>query len=351
MTLRLLLSPAVGCASLLLLAGARGADEWTDVTSPLLERLAAEGDEPAWPGGCSGVVVNRLTGDVTVKVVGHGLWRSRDQGTTWSRIDDGTVSGRDETGWATNADPNAPVRMASFSLDGTAGWTTNGSRWERFTDLGRNWDYGSVDWSADAPRTIIAAKHETDPPGEVYLTTDGGTTWKLLPVHLRKERGDASMIGALDATTLIFSAGDGILRSTDLGETWTKVSTANPQTRIPVRFRDTHYLGSADGLLVSTDQGATWERRGAAVDIWQGPFFGADENHMVVVGEDGIFRTADAGGTWDQVAGLKPNADGFQFTPDWFGCYAWDPVNGFLYASSMGNPVYRLALRARPDEE
>ena len=59
----------------------------------------------------------------------------------------------------------------------------------------------------------------------------------------------------------------------------------------------------------------------------------------------GIFdQTADAGTTWRRVAELKPNADGFKFTADWFGCYAWDPVNGIVYASSMGNPLFKLAL-------
>jgi hypothetical protein len=320
-------------------------DTWTEVTGPLMARLAESGAETAWPGGCSGVVVDRLTGAVTVKVVGLGLWRSADQGVTWTRVDGDTVSGRDETGWATSIDQEAPARMASFSLDGTAGWTADGARWERFADLGRNWDYGSVDWSARSPRSIIAAKHETDPPGEVYATSDGGATWKQLPIHLQKDRGDVSMVGAMGTETFIYSNGQGILRSADSGGTWTRVSDANPQTRVPVLFRGAHYLGTAAGLVVSKDKGLTWEPQGAEVDIWQGPFFGADENAMVVVGEDGVFRSSDAGATWKRVAGLKPNEDGFQFTPDWFGCYAWDPVHQVLYASSMGNPVYRLALR------
>ena len=109
-----------------------------------------------------------------MRVVGCGLWRSSDQGKSWQRVDAQTISGRDETGWATTVDANAPERMASFSLDGTAGWTLDGRTWRRFTSLGRNWDFGSVDWSAAVPLTIIAAKHETSPPGEVYLTTDGG---------------------------------------------------------------------------------------------------------------------------------------------------------------------------------
>ena len=33
-----------------------------------------------------------------------------------------------------------------------------------------------------------------------------------------------------------------------------------------------------------------------------------------------------------------------QFTPHWFGCYAWDPINNILYASAMGNPIYKMEL-------
>ena len=103
------------------------------------------------------------------------------------------------------------------------------------------------------------------------------------------------MVGALDATTFIYSKGDGIHRSTDTGVTWTKVSSANPQTRIPVLFHGAHYLGTATGLLVSKDKGASWQPQGAAVNIWQGPFFGRDEKEMVVVGKDGVFITRNAG--------------------------------------------------------
>ncbi|MBT7971128.1 MAG: hypothetical protein HN570_09030 [Verrucomicrobia bacterium] len=331
-------------ATISLLPAFLRATELTPVTDSLLKRATAQDEKEIWPGGCAGVVTNRLTGDVTVKVVGHGLWRSADQGKTWARLDKKVVSGRDETGWATNVDQNSPTRLASFSLDGTAGWTTDGTEWKKFADLGRNWDYGSVDWGAKNPRVIIAVKHETNPPGEVYVTSDGGTAWNQLPIHVLEDRGKPSMVGALGGNVLIYSKGDGIHRSSDLGKTWTEVSKVNPLTRIPVFFKGVHYLGTTKGLLVSKDKGASWQTQGSPVDIWQGPFFGRDQQEMLVVGESGIHQTKDAGATWRRVADLKPNADGFKFTADWFGCYAWDPVNDIIYASSMGNPVFKLAL-------
>lgn len=319
---------------------------WTDVTSGLLARLTNSGARPGWPGGCSGVVVNRTNGDVTVKVVGLGLWRSADRCATWRRVDDDSVSGRDETGWATSVDQNAPGRMASFSLDGHAGWTADGRRWQRFAELGRNWDYGSVDWSASDPKTIIAARHETTPPGEVYLSVDGGRNWRLLSVRVSDQRGRSSMVGVMDGRTIVYSGGNGVHRSRDGGATWDPVAEFNPTTRIPVWFAGAHYLGATNGLWVSRDRGATWRRQGAPVNIWQGPFFGRgnDDREMLVVGKDGIFVSRDAGESWRRVADLKEKEKGFLFTPDWFGCYAWDPVHHALYASSMGNPVYRRDL-------
>ena len=334
----------LGCWVGLLAVATQAAESWADISSPLLDRLTNSGVKLAWPGGCSGVVVNRLTGEVTIKVVGCGLWRSSDKGKTWQRIGDNTISGRDETGWATSVDQNESTRIASFSLDGSGGWTADGTNWTRFTSLGRNWDFGSVDWGTSAPKTILAAKHETSPPGEVYVTTDGGVTWRKLAIYVTGRPDRLGMVGALDATTLIYSQGEGIYRSTDTGITWAKVSSANPQTRIPVLFQGIHYLGTATGLLVSKDKGASWQPQGAAVNIWQGPFFGRDEKEMVVVGKGGAFITKDAGGTWTRVADLKPKEGGFVFSPNWFGCYAWDPANRVLYASAMGNPVYRLGL-------
>ena len=344
MIVRMPIRSALVCAAVLLAVAAQAVDLWVDISTPLVDKLTAHGEKLAFPGGCSGVVVNRLNGDVVIKVVGGGLWRSSDKGATWARIDNNTIGGRDETGWATNVDQNDPRRIADFSLDGLSGWTVDGTTWKSFTTNGRNWDYGSIDWATPVPQTIIVAKHETSPAGEVDLSTDGGVTWKKLSVYLGDNSRTIGMVGALDATTLMYCAGKGILRSTDMGETWTQVSEINAQTRIPVLFKGVHYLGTDAGLLVSKDNGATWQVQGSAVSIRLGPFFGADESNMVVVGPKGIFRTTDAGKTWTKAAGLKPDEKGYSFGTNWFGCYSWDPVHNTLYASAMGNPAFKLQL-------
>ena len=339
--LQRVIGPAILPATLLA-TPLQAADQWVDISTPLMQNLTNQGVTVGWPGGCSGVVASRLNGEVVIKVVGQGLWRSSDRGATWQRIDNNTVSGRDETGWATSVDQNDPRRMASFSLDGLAGWTTNGTNWKSFTNNGRNWDFGSVDWATPAPQTILAAKHETTPPGEVDLSTDGGVTWRKLSVTLTGKQNAMSMLGVMDATTLIYGKGDGIHRSTDAGLTWAQVSAANPQTRIPVLFRGVHYLGTTNGVLVSKDKGASWQSQGTAVSIWLGPFFGAGENDMAVIGPDGVNLTHDAGKAWTRLAASKPKGSGFSFSANWFGCYAWDPLHHLIYASAMGNPVYAL---------
>src|SRR5205809_591353 len=66
------------------------AEQWVDISTQLLAKMTNNGVKLGWPGGCSGVVANRLNGNIVIKVVGQGLWRSADQGANWQRIDNNT---------------------------------------------------------------------------------------------------------------------------------------------------------------------------------------------------------------------------------------------------------------------
>ena len=319
------------------------ADEaWVDISTDQIKKLG----ELPWPGGCAGVVVNRLTGDVLVNIVGNGIWKSGDQGKSWQRLDGGVVSGRGETGWAVQVDQNDPRRVAVFSLDGDAGYTVDGKTWTKFANLGRNWDFGSVDWGAREAKVIVAGKHESD--GEVYKSVDGGQNWTKLPIFMDPQKHkDECMIGVLNANTFIYSHANGIQRSTDAGASWKKVSDWQPRSKIPVLFQKSHYLCTSSGLIVSHDLGETWEKLGEPIDIAQGPFFGADESNMVAAGPQGLYKTTDRGASWKKLGALCPNpGKGFSFSTNWFGSYAWDPKHDVVYATAMSHPAFKWIVPA-----
>jgi hypothetical protein len=324
---------------------------WSDVSTAQINQLGGMAAQ-SYPGGCSGTLVNRLTGDVVIKIIGFGIWKSTDKGMTWARIDQNKIDmggGRCENGWSMQVDQDNPTRMAVFTLDGSAGYTADGTTWKQWTHApwGRNWDYGSVDWSSPTAQTIIGVEHEK-PSQVVTLSTDGGTTWTELTTF-DVAGGSAAMVGAIDATTLIGSRGNGIVRSTDKGATWNMVSTVNPLTHVPQRFNNKFYLTTNAGLLVSADQGATWKPQGAAIPgafMMQGPFFGADENTMVVgtnstnnngTGTSSIYKSSDGGAHWTKVIDSPKD---FNFV--WFGNFSWDPVHDLYYTTRMTQPAFRL---------
>jgi hypothetical protein len=330
-----------------------GQPTWTDITTSQLATLGGRAAQ-SYPGGVSGVLVNRLTGDVTVHIVGFGLWRSANRGATWTRIDTQTLDlngGRSENGWSLQIDQDDPRRLAVFTLDGTAGSTADGSTWQRWAESGwgRNWDFGAVDWSAAGAQTLFGVLHETSPRNLYLTSTNGGTAWTALDSNKV-----APMVGVVDSTTLIATRVTGIERSTNLGASWTVVSSVTPLSHVALHFKGKLYLTTENGLLVSADQGQTWQAQGARIPnqrMYQGPFFGADERTMVVGVQDNdnafggtsaIYKTTDGAASWSKVVDVPRVTGMFPISLSWYGSFAWDPLSDTYYVSSMSNPALRL---------
>jgi hypothetical protein len=327
---------------------------WTDVSSAQIAALGGASAQ-SYPGGVSGVVVDRLTGDVTAHIVGFGLWRSSDRGATWRRIDQMTLDangGRSENGWSIQVDQEAPARLAVFTLDGTAGYTADGVTWHRWTDSGwgRNWDFGAVDWSSSSAQTVFGVLHETTPRDLYELSTRGGAAWSAM-----NDGAVARMVGVVDASTLVATRTTGIERSTDLGAHWTQVSTITSSGHVAVRFEGKLYVTTSTGLLVSGDGGQSWAPQGAGIPgvvMFQGPFFGADARTMVVGVQDAdnsfaatgssIYKTTDGGATWSKVVDMPSVSGSFPISLSWYGSFGWDPASDTYYVSSMSNPLLRL---------
>lgn len=312
---------------------------WVDISSSIVQKLADAGQKTSWPGETAGVAVDPESGAVYMIVTGLGVWKSTDTGKTFGRVDGGKVGGRCETSFALNVD-NRGKRLACFMLDGKCAWSgDSGQSWIPFTDVGRNWDYAAVDWSADSVKSIFAALHESG--GQVMFSGDGGKTWNKLFKDAEFDKSGG--LGIFDEKTLVYTQkGKGIQRSTDAGQTWTKTADREPVGRLVCSHKGKAYWLANEGLLVSVDKGATWSVQGTAVDASIGPYFDLqNEMRIVVAGAKGIFRTEDGGESWTLVSRLPKDFEKLP-KPGWFTNVAWDPVHDLYYVSHMGKPTYRL---------
>lgn len=312
---------------------------WVDISSPIIKELTQAGHKTAWPGETAGVAVDPVSGDVYMIVTGQGVWKSTDTGKTFVRVDEGKVSGRCETSFALNVDSGGK-RLACFMLDGKCAWSgDSGQTWNAFTDVGRNWDYAAVDWSANEVKTIFAALHESE--GQVMFSGDGGKTWSKLFKDAEFDKSGG--LGIFDEKTLVYTQqGKGIQRSTDAGQTWAKVADREPIGRLVNIRKGKAYWLAKEGLLVSADKGVTWSIQGKAVEASIGPYFDPkNDMRIVVAGTKGIFQTDDGGEVWKLVGRLPA---GFEKLPKagWFTNVAWDPIHNVFYVSHMGKPTYRL---------
>ncbi|MCX5675266.1 MAG: sialidase family protein [Planctomycetota bacterium] len=300
--------------------------QWVNISDALVAKLAEQGAKPGYAGPTAGIAVDRASGDVFLVINDQGLYRSGDRGATWARCDEKTVGGRCETGFGIDADP-AGKRLAVFVVYGSSALTLDGGATWIKSKLSHI-DAVASDWTDCC--SLVALRHESG--GTIALSGDGGQTWKDLGKGFKG-------VGLFDARTLVATKEKegGIFRSTDGGENWSRVSDLNPSGLAMRTFRGAGYWVSDAGLLVSKDKGATWAVQGAPLKMVQGPYFGKDESHIVVLTKEGFQETADGGKTWNVAAPLPPDT-----TADRMTTCAWDVKANLFYVSRMTKPAYKF---------
>jgi outer membrane protein assembly factor BamB len=295
---------------------------WENISDSVVATLAAESKKPGQAGPAAGVACDPTTGDVYMLITEQGLWKSADHGANFQRVDNKTISGRCETGYALDVNP-AGKAVAVFPVYGSAALTTDaGKTWQK----SKEWHIDSIalDWDS---LTLLALKHESG--GNLIYSADAAKSWTSLG------KGYSAM-GLFDPKTLVASKGKGILRSTDAGKTWDSVSELKP-TGQAMRVRNgIGYWLAADGLLISKDKGLTWSLLGTSIKATMGPWFGKDATHLIVLSKQGISESTDDAKTWKLVTPLPPKFDGGLMT-----CLAYDSAADIFYISHMTFPTYR----------
>ena len=213
-------------------------------------------------------------------------------------------------------DPNDPDRFYFGTLDGQIYTSSDGARsWRLLVNFNRPRLF--VDHIIVDPRNskvLYVATHRHKDPGGFFKSIDGGLTWRESP-ELRNEALHSLTQSERDPNILITGTFNGIFRSTDSGETWTPLSTANTPGLVHVESlaidphdTNTIYAGTWYLPYKSIDGGKTWRIIKNGIiddsDIFAINLDPRDSRHIIASACSGIYETRDAGDSWHKVQGI-----------------------------------------------
>ena len=207
-------------------------------------------------------------------------------------------------------------------------------------------------------RTLYASLFERG----VFRSTDGGATWEkkntgLDPDGLKRclkliLHQDGTLFVATTGKTKKSPAGAGIYRSTDQGNTWTKITEGQPWDWIrdyTVKPDDSQTILAPvsrvePGLHRTTDGGKTWQTIYSNKE--QNYFFGAAYHPAnkgwiyLTLGEDaalaGMYLSKDDGKTWTPFSKIVfASLQRVAFDPD-------DPQH--IYVSTFGSSILKVPV-------
>jgi photosystem II stability/assembly factor-like uncharacterized protein len=275
-------------------------------------------------------------------VASGGVFRTTDGGTTWVPITDGKVP-LGSTGSIAVADSNPNVIYLGTGSDsvrsnvstGRGVWkSTNGGETWTFAGLYNAGQIGAVRIHPSNPDIVwvsaVGDAFKANSERGIFKTTDGGRNWKkvlfvsdqvgAMDVELQPGNPDVvyawmSRLERKPWTIISGSREGGFYKSTNGGETFTKIATGLPSELIgkanlavtaakPDRVYALVEAKPGGGLYRSDDAGQTWALVNSQGSLIQRPFYyttlGADPTNADVVyaGAETISKSTDAGKTF-----------------------------------------------------
>ena len=298
-------------------------------------------------------------------VASGGVFRTTDGGASWTPITDGKVPAP-STGAIAVADSNPDIIYIGTGSDGVRSNVSTGRGVYKTTDGGKTWQFAGL---YNAGQIGAVRIHPTNPDvvwvaagGDifkanvdrgVFKTTDGGKTWKktlflsdtLGAMDVELQPGSPNVVYAwmsrLERKPWSIISGSregGFYKSTDAGETFTKIMTGLPSELIgkanmavtaanPNRIYMLVEAAPGGGMYRSDDAGQTWSALPSPAQMTQRPFYyttiGADPTNADVLyyeqpnGDQWeLWRTTDGGETSELLLSVEDSIEGFAISED-----------------------------------
>jgi photosystem II stability/assembly factor-like uncharacterized protein len=275
-------------------------------------------------------------------VASGGLFRTTDNGATWTAITDGKVP-LGSTGSVAVADSDPNIIYLGTGSDGVRSNVSTGRGVYKSTDAGKTWTFtglynagqiGAVRIHPTNPDIVwVAANGDIFKPNDergIFKTTDGGKTWRKVlylsnnvgAMDVEVQPGNPNVVYAWMSrlerkpwTIISGSREGGFYKSTDGGEHFSKIANGLPTELIgkgnlavtaanPNRIYALIEAKPGGGFYRSEDAGQTWALINSQGSLIQRPFYyttlGADPSNADVVyaGAEGFFKSSDGGKTF-----------------------------------------------------
>jgi photosystem II stability/assembly factor-like uncharacterized protein len=284
-------------------------------------------------------------------VASGGVWKTTDAGASWLPVSDRDFAVASIGDVAVSLSDPTIVYVGTGS-DGLRSNVSIGRGVYRSGDAGQNWQFtglrevgqiGAVRIHPTNPEIVYVAANgnvfRNNPERGIFKTTDGGRTWRKVlfvsdstgAADVELAPGNPNIVYAVMSRaerkpwTIISGANEGgIYKSTDAGETWTRLTNGLPSGLIgkgnigvtdanPNRLYLLYEAKPGGGLYRSDDAGASWTLVNTQASLITRPFYyttlTADPTNADVVyaAAEGFFKSTDAGKTFRRVA--TPHGD------------------------------------------
>lgn len=254
------------------------------------------------------------SGSVAYAACNSGLYKSTDGGENWVlKIAGAAVTGLDVVSTAPN------IVYAAKRGDGIYKSTDFGETFAKLSTFpltGATFNTASLSIArSDIKFVYVSASNNAGTSAGIFRTTDGGTSWQdrtwrdstgqLIDLHWGQgDRNNCIGVSPTDAQVLLVGGG-GLIRSTDGGANYTIPPITHADMCV-IRWKSDGakvYVANDGGIAYSTDAGAVWSTTGSVFPFTQ--FWSieaaATGSGMVFVGgtqDNAVVNTSNNGTSW-----------------------------------------------------